>query len=66
MIEAYDDFQVRVNAAGPPELANMIHGGGVFWTWTWTEQALVDGIFLGFAICFPCAFVVLILSTWNI
>jgi hypothetical protein len=66
VIEAFDAFAEQRNAGAPAGMTGMIHAGGVFWTWTFTEKALVDGIFTGFAICFPCAFLVLILSTWNI
>lgn len=50
VIEAFDAFMEKINAGAPTEMGGMIHGGGVFWTWTWTERALVDGIFTGFAI----------------
>ncbi|GMH73348.1 hypothetical protein TrST_g2399 [Triparma strigata] len=39
---------------------------GIAWTWMVTEQGLVDGLFTGFAICFPVAFLVLIVATKNI
>lgn len=34
-------------------------------TWVVTEKALVDGVFQGFAICFPVAFVVLLVATGS-
>ena len=36
------------------------------WTWMDVEDALVQNLMLGFAICFPVAFVVLVLATGNI
>jgi len=39
---------------------------GIAWTWMDTEQGLVDGLFNGFLICFPVAFLVLLLATKNL
>uniref|UniRef100_A0A6U0VZ18 SSD domain-containing protein n=1 Tax=Pinguiococcus pyrenoidosus TaxID=172671 RepID=A0A6U0VZ18_9STRA len=36
------------------------------WVWWRTEQGLVRGFYQGLAICFPVAFVVLLLSTGNV
>lgn len=36
------------------------------WTWMDVEDALVQNLMLGFAICFPVAFVVLVLATGNV
>ena len=44
----------------------MVHSGGVFWTWTFTEAQLTRNVFIGFAICFPSAFFVVLLATRNI
>jgi len=39
---------------------------GRFWVWSATEQGLIDGMFRGFSICFPVAFVVLCIATKNL
>merc|ERR1712086_736826 len=41
------------------------HAGRVF-TWMNTQKALIDNMFMGFAVCFPCAFVVLLFATNNV
>lgn len=33
---------------------------------TFTERQLVTNVFIGFAICFPCAYVVLLVATQNV
>lgn len=38
--------------------------GGTF-TWMLTQKGLVDNVFQGLAICFPAAFVVLLIATHN-
>jgi hypothetical protein len=53
-------------ATAPAGMGSMVHSGGVFWTWTFTEKELVKSVFRGFAICFPAAFIVLMLATRNI
>lgn len=42
------------------------HVAGPEWTWMVTQDALVNNMFTGLAICFPVAFVVLIFATGNI
>ena len=39
---------------------------GVGWTWLDVEDALVRNLLIGFAVCFPVAFVVLVFATGNI
>ena len=34
--------------------------------WTATTQALVDGLYVGIFVAFPCALVVLLLTTKNV
>ena len=66
IFDEFTKFTTSHSAGAPPGMQTMIHSGGVFWTWTFTEAALVTNVFVGFAICFPCAFVVLLLATRNI
>ena len=66
VVHAFTDFRDQRTASAPAGLKSMVHSGGVFWTWTFTEDQLVTNVFVGFAICFPSAFVVLLLSTRNI
>jgi len=40
--------------------------GGYAWAWLDSELALVTGMYVGFAVCFPCALCVLIVATQNI
>lgn len=35
------------------------------WTWAMTQKGLVANIFTGFAICFPAAFLTLLVATRN-
>ena len=45
---------------------DIITEAGIEWPWMITEQELVDGLFKGFAICFPTAFCVLLFATANV
>merc|ERR1719223_377022 len=63
---AFDALCERLEGIAPPTLGTIIHSGGVFWTWTFTEAQLVTNVFIGFAICFPCAYVVLLVATRNL
>lgn len=69
----YDDLEAIVakwKARAPPEMAGIYQTDDRRPTWgfTWmaVEDALVRNLLLGFAICFPVALVVLILSTGNV
>ncbi len=55
-----------INDSAAPTTGKVIDEAGIEWTWMVTEQGLVDGLFIGFAICFPVAFAVLIVATTNI
>ena len=65
----YNRFRLFVDefiAKSPPTLASCLPYGGRTFTWMVTETKLVDGVFLGFAICFPIAFAVLFLTTADL
>ena len=51
------------NDDSPASLGNGLVDAGRAFTWTRTEEGLVNGMFTGFAICFPVAFLVLLLAT---
>jgi len=66
---AFDELCERLEASATEanlSIGTIIHSGGVFWTWTFTEAQLVTNVFVGFAICFPCAYVVLLVATRNL
>jgi predicted RND superfamily exporter protein len=44
----------------------ILNEAGIAWTWMVTEEGLVTSLFQGFAICFPVAFLVLLLATKNV
>jgi len=50
----------------PPSVGSILQTAGFDWVFFALEKALVDGLFTGFAICFPVAFVVLLCATGNI
>merc|ERR1719231_1819833 len=51
----------------PPSLATIFpFSASRAFTWMVTQKRLVDGIFTGFAICFPVAFCVLFLATGSV
>ena len=64
--DKFEDFLGRINAAAPAGLNKGFHAGGRQWTWNFTEGALVANVFQGFMICFPAAFIVLLIATHNI
>ena len=66
VFDEFNKFRANRLAVAPPGMQSMVHSGGIFWTWTFTEAQLVTNVFVGFAICFPCAFVILMLATRNI
>ena len=39
---------------------------GITWTWMVTEIGLVESLFQGFKICFPVAFLVILIATGNL
>lgn len=66
---AFDELCKRLEATATEAgvtIGTIVHSGGVFWTWTFTEAQLVTNVFVGFAICFPCAYVVLLVATRNL
>jgi predicted RND superfamily exporter protein len=54
-----------IDASSAATTGKLITEAGIEWTWMETEQGLVDGLFNGFAICFPVAFFVLLFATFN-
>mmetsp|Transcript_19213 Transcript_19213/g.67820 ORF Transcript_19213/g.67820 Transcript_19213/m.67820 type:complete len:1060 (-) Transcript_19213:922-4101(-) len=56
----------EVQASAPAAAGSSIfHVAGRAWVWMRTEEGLVDGLFQGIAIAFPCAFLVLVMATRN-
>jgi predicted RND superfamily exporter protein len=66
VVDEFSKFRKERLAIAPAGMKSLVESGGIFWTWTYTEAQLVTNVFIGFAICFPCAFVVLIMATRNI
>jgi hypothetical protein len=52
----------------PKELGrkNIVYNAGRTFVWQFTEKGLLDGMFQGFYICFPVAFLVLLIASRNI
>jgi len=55
-----------INNQVVPSLQPVFQDGGREWVWMVTEAGLVNGLFIGLAICFPVAFLVLIFASNNI
>jgi len=51
---------------GTATTGKVVTEAGIAWTWMVTERGLVNGLFTGFAICFPVAFGVLLVATKNV
>jgi predicted RND superfamily exporter protein len=60
-----DSVLDEVNDGAASTTGKLLTQAGIEWTWMNTEQGLVDGLFNGFAICFPVAFLVLVFATYN-
>lgn len=60
-----DQFVEDHVAVAPPTAKSLIQTVQLDWTWTVSERSLVEGMFQGFAICFPVAFFVLLGATQN-
>lgn len=52
-----------VNEKAPATIGDTFAEGQLWFAWVKTEEWLVRGMFLGFAICFPVAFLVLLIAT---
>jgi len=63
--EALDAAVADLGEAGEDLGENPFVYAGRHFTWVVTEKALVDGVLQGFAICFPVAFVVLVVATGS-
>ena len=59
-------FADAYRATAPPALATCFPFAGLAFQWLITQEQLVWGMFLGFMICFPVAFVVLVFATGSI
>jgi len=59
-----DDMTEEINSQAPPGMDNSFGTAFVF-VWVETELGIVQGFFLGLALCFPVAFLVLIVATSN-
>ena len=66
MFDYMEDFMDKRNAAAPVGLKNGYHCDGGVFTWMFTQKGLVQNVFSGLAICFPAAFIVLLLATHNV
>mmetsp|Transcript_6051 Transcript_6051/g.11498 ORF Transcript_6051/g.11498 Transcript_6051/m.11498 type:complete len:998 (+) Transcript_6051:160-3153(+) len=63
--DVVDDLLKQLDT-GTASTGGVITEAGIAWTWMVTEYGLVNGLFTGFAICFPVAFLVLIMATKNV
>lgn len=61
-----EDFMEKRNANAPAGVKTGYHCDGGVFTWMFTQKGLVDNVFSGLAICFPAAFIVLLLATHNL
>jgi len=59
-------FLDRERSSAPAAAGDALQTAGAEWVLLVLEQTLVKGLFQGFAICFPTAFVVLLLATGNV
>ena len=64
--EEFVKFADAYRATAPPALATCFPFAGLAFQWLITQEQLVWGMFLGFMICFPVAFVVLVFATGSI
>ena len=61
-----EELMEKRNSVAPPGVAKGYHCDGGVFTWMLTQQGLVQNVFSGLAICFPAAFIVLLLATHNV
>eukprot|EP00961_Rhodomonas_salina_P183703 2479690-Rhodomonas_salina.1 len=70
LYELYEDLVAKLLADAPAGMESMFQtdtqASGTGWTWMDVEDALVQNLLTGFAICFPVAFVVLVFATGNV
>lgn len=66
VLTVLEDFLDREAMKAPRGMQSILHSVPFDWLWLVTSLGLVDGLFIGFAICFPVAFGVLLLATRNI
>merc|ERR1711871_1862197 len=61
-----EDFMEKRNSVAPGGVNKGYHCDGGVFTWMFTQKGLVQNVFSGLAICFPAAFIVLLLATHNL
>lgn len=64
-----DDIELWLqdeSARAPSSVGTILQTGGFDWVFYSLEVELVNGLFTGFAICFPVSFLVLLVATGNI
>mmetsp|Transcript_73571 Transcript_73571/g.185940 ORF Transcript_73571/g.185940 Transcript_73571/m.185940 type:complete len:1090 (+) Transcript_73571:76-3345(+) len=66
VLDVVEHFLQQEQAAAPEAIGRILQTVGFDWILLVLEQELVGGLFNGFAICFPTAFVVLLLATQNV
>ena len=69
MYDYMEDFMEQRNAIAAnaaPGVANGYHCDGGVFSWMFTQKGLVTNVFQGLAICFPAAFVVMLVATHNL
>lgn len=66
VLQDLEDWLLQESAKAPESVGSILQTAGFDWVFFALEKALVDGLFTGFAICFPVAFVVLLCATGNI
>jgi len=64
--ERLQDLCRAHTASAPASLRSCLAHGGADFVWVATEGKLVEGVKLGFAICFPVAFLVLLAATGSV
>jgi len=60
------DFISQEQAGAPVSAGHLLQTVGADWIMLVLEQELIKGLFSGFAICFPTAFLVLLFATQNL
>jgi len=64
--DAFIDFlEAHFFDTAPPTLSSCFPYAGYSFSWMVTQERLVSGLFTGFGICFPVAFLVLLLATGS-
>ena len=64
--EFVDHVKSHAGCSNGCDCSSFMQSTAFAWTWLRTEQGLLFGFYQGLSICFPVAFVVLLLSTGNV